>query len=1077
MPLATQAAANIINTSDPIWCPTGQTPGDAGCTSSETTVTALITDLGSKTGAGTVYFTSTYSTNDATFDHTNASLTGLTDLTIQGGWNGLTGGSYLLSGISSFSVPLTVTNWIGDVTLNDLAISGAAGNGLTVNTAGNIHVHHVSSDATADGAYLNNSSGSSSITVDGSSNFSGNNNNGLEAYSNGAITLDNVTADGNDGNTTSVGAILWNDYSGSNGVINISDSEFSDNIFGLSANSMSNITLTNVYANGNGFLGNIADDGAYLDNTGVHYGGSGTVSVTDSDFSGNTGKGLEVHSNNNITLTEVAADSNRGESGAFLKGAGNGTIVVDNTLGGEFNGNTGNGLDVYAKNDITLTNVYADANGLAGAQLDNRDGWGNINIDFNGSTVSGNSDFSSNLADGLVAFSAGAITLYNVTADHNFLYNLTADENFHGDGAYLENDYGSSDVSVNNSAGGEGFNANVANGLEVYSNGNVSLTNVTASNNGKVGTYLDNSTGTGSVSVDPSTFSFNSLDGLDVTSTNTIYLTDVTADFNGQSLTSGSGAVLDNTGGNGNICVDWDCAASQAGSSEFNFNYNDGLHATSEGEIDLYQVTASANGGDGAFLENCNCLASSNINIMNSTFGGASSADGNLNNGLEAYSTSGVRLDNVSATYNRWDGALLGDPNSPDIILIGGNVTVDGGDFSHNYGNQTFYSPNPAGLEVYTYGDINLSGVTADNNFNTTGGVYLDTTYGSGGVTIDSSMGPNSFSNNGYVGLSTRSSGDVSLSDVTASGNQSDGLSATSYIDITLSDVIANINHGNGASLFGNQITVDPSQFDHNSLNGLIISANSTVSLSDVDASFNGSTGAYIDNSFGTGDVIIDPSAFNNNGSDGVYIATTGNATVSGCSQFKNNGGYGINASLTGGTLTLNGAILSGNTSGDTNVTGGTLVNNSGGCGGSGSGGGKNGPQGNNLPVDIIPVTGGLDCTNYSATEIALPNQDHILLPCPTTGNATLTGQTGNQLPGKLDARYTFISAFNAAVTPTLDGSMTVSFKIPAGQANANLTILHWDGSKWVDVGGSSTSDGFFQTQTNLTGVFVLVTR
>ncbi len=106
LPLATQAAAKTVKKGDPIWCPAGQKPGGAGCTAAETTVASLITDLASESGAGTVYFESTYSTPDATFDQ--VSMPGLTDLTIQGGWNGKTGTHYKLSGVSAFSVPLTV---------------------------------------------------------------------------------------------------------------------------------------------------------------------------------------------------------------------------------------------------------------------------------------------------------------------------------------------------------------------------------------------------------------------------------------------------------------------------------------------------------------------------------------------------------------------------------------------------------------------------------------------------------------------------------------------------------------------------------------------------------------------------------------------------------------------------------------------------------------------------------------------------------------------------------------------------------------------------------------------------------
>ncbi len=205
-PLASQAAAKIIAKGDPIWCPTGQKPGGAGCTPPEATVTQLISDLTTKSGAGTVYFTSTYSANDATFDQTNANLVNLTDLTIQGGWNGKVGKSYKLAGVSTFiNVPLSVTNWIGNVTINNVSISGASGNGLTVSTKGNIHVHDVqSNNNTADGASLDNCvqsgpscTGSGSISVD-TSTFNNNTvGDGLFADSNGAITLTKVTASAN----------------------------------------------------------------------------------------------------------------------------------------------------------------------------------------------------------------------------------------------------------------------------------------------------------------------------------------------------------------------------------------------------------------------------------------------------------------------------------------------------------------------------------------------------------------------------------------------------------------------------------------------------------------------------------------------------------------------------------------------------------------------------------------------------------------------------------------------------------------------------------------------------------------
>ena len=117
-----------------------------------------------------------------------------------------------------------------------------------------------------------------------------------------------------------------------------------------------------------------------------------------------------------------------------------------------------------------------------------------------------------------------------------------------------------------------------------------------------------------------------------------------------------------------------------------------------------------------------------------------------------------------------------------------------------------------------------------------------------------------------------------------------------------------------------------------------------------------------------------------------------------------------------------------------------------------------------------------LDCTNYIGTESVLPDQDHAILPCPIGQTGTITGKTTSNLPGPLDSKYTFVSAFDAEVNPSLIGMMTVSFKISAGQ-EVNFTILHWDGTKWVSLGGSVNPPGFFSVDTNLTGEFVLVTQ
>jgi hypothetical protein len=65
----------------------------------------------------------------------------------------------------------------------------------------------------------------------------------------------------------------------------------------------------------------------------------------------------------------------------------------------------------------------------------------------------------------------------------------------------------------------------------------------------------------------------------------------------------------------------------------------------------------------------------------------------------------------------------------------------------------------------------------------------------------------------------------------------------------------------------------------------------------------------------------------------------------------------------------------------------------------------------------------------------------------------------------------------DAEISPSLNGTLLVDFFIPADKRNANLSILHWDGSQWVDLGGATTADGFLEVASNLAGVFVLVTK
>ncbi len=423
--LTTEEAAEIIVAGDPMWCPglygePGATlPGGAGCTSSFTSFTNLITELGdfdsNEVGAGTIYIASNYDATANSDTGTNVifdyGANELTDLVFQGGWdfgaNDVVGTS-TLTGITS----LQFWDWgsfgfPGSLTVNDIIMSGG------------------------DGLYIGSDSGTPTANV----------------------VLNNITV-----NNTNLGTYVETD-----GTVSIIDSTFNDNDSnGLEISSGGDISLNDVTASRNN------DDGAYLDNSG----GSGDVTLTGTnEFNNNDEYGLNVLSGDDIHLNNVTANRN-GEDGAYLETCGctgDSDIVLTGT--NEFNDNAVSGLYAGTDGDIQINNITASGNGEDGAYLG-----GSGDLDLTGTNVFNNND-----AVGLYIEMGGDVTLNNVTAYYNY-YN----------GAWVDNTYGTGDVSIYNS----NFDYNVEDptdgdaGLDVDSYGHVTLSNVSASNNGGDGSDI-----------------------------------------------------------------------------------------------------------------------------------------------------------------------------------------------------------------------------------------------------------------------------------------------------------------------------------------------------------------------------------------------------------------------------------------------------------------------------------------------------------------------------------------------------------------------------------------------------------
>src|SRR5262249_6441181 len=148
----------------------------------------------------------------------------------------------------------------------------------------------------------------------------------------------------------------------------------------------------------------------------------------------------------------------------------------------------------------------------------------------------GNNQFKYNYGDGLEIDTHGSVTLNNLAA--NFSIN--------GFGAYITNTAGTGTVTL---TGASTFIGNYNDGLDILSNGNVTLASLTATQNSPVGVgghgvYVDNSTASGkSVTLNGvNVLNGNYLEGVNILSKGAVILNNITAD----NSTLGFGVIVDN---------------------------------------------------------------------------------------------------------------------------------------------------------------------------------------------------------------------------------------------------------------------------------------------------------------------------------------------------------------------------------------------------------------------------------------------------------------------------------------------------------------------------------------------------
>jgi hypothetical protein len=670
------------------------------------------------------------------------------------------GGAYLDNTTSSTGATVTIKNSSFDQN---------AGSGLQVLSKGIVTTTNLSVNGNGSpyGAWIDNHNATSDkpVTMTGFSQFNNNGGWGLRIDARGLITLANVAASNNTG---------WDGVTLSSnlGVTIQGVNQFNNNgSSGLEISTNGAITLNSITANNNGASGaNLVDNTKAVTLTGTNF------------FNGNglaaAGFGLKVKSKGVITLNNVTASGNNtggDDGGVFLDTPG--AVTINGY--GTFEHNANYGLEIFrtfGSGAILLNNINSNRNGF-GAFIDNCDGTfefgggGYEVVCFPGAkpiTLKGTNNFNGNTGYGLEAVSNGAIVAANLTANGNgsapsWYQTFNSDLNATSVGnAFLDAELGITLTGVNT------FNNNKAyEGVTIYSDGKVSVSNLNANGNSGRGAYVSG-TGTTTLTV-VNTFNDNGGAGLTMDNNyGTINVSNVTANGN-----TGYGMYLKN---DYVTATPWNVTL--LGVNQFNENGNTGLSIYTYGAVLTNNISANYNTGgtsEGLYVDNHNGLATLPKPV---TLNGFNNFNGNWSSGINIKSIGLVTLNNIAANMNLAVGVsvkndyLAASAASPGVTILGS---------SNSFSNNTY-----TGLGISSNGAISLSNINAGGN----GSYGANLNNSTGLLKTVSLLGVNNFNGNASTGLMINSSGIVTLSRITANNNDPTNSASGSGIYVTTSKAI-----------------------------------------------------------------------------------------------------------------------------------------------------------------------------------------------------------------------------------------------------------------------------------------------
>jgi len=420
---------------------------------------------------------------------------------------------------------------------------------------------------------------------------------------------------------------------------------------------------------------------------------SGSVAINNSSFSNPEGgrrqdTGLDIISTGSVALLDVLANNGR-RAGATIDAGGRVTISSSFFSGTKLmNGSgatatfLGYGLQVVTPDAIDLSGVTANDNFLWGASLQ---AGGNVAIAD--SIFNANTTESPGFIDdtGLLVTSGGSVALNNVQANENRLIGAVIDAV--GDVAINNSTFSSNNGVTLSSTGTPTFHGY---GLQVVTQGNISMALVNASDNTLFGAHLDAG---GDVAISGSNFnnqtSGSATDqtgrGLEVISLGNVFLSNVVIDNNqtfGASIQAGGDisleAVTATNNGSDGILLQGICAQVTGGTYSGNGQY--GLNFVGGTALNLVSSPTFANNAAGDFFPAspaiCAVLASTS-GSGNTTSGAGSSnvGAGAVSNGNVFASLQIAPQQNASALSSQRSGSVSGTNFGSANVTLNSYIT------------------------------------------------------------------------------------------------------------------------------------------------------------------------------------------------------------------------------------------------------------------------------------------------------------------------------------------------------------------------------------------------------------------